>query len=409
MKNKSIKHWLVMMALCGVTISAIGLPVMTNGVFITPIAESLGVYRGTVSMHNTLTLFAKAIMSLYSGMLVKKFPLKSVLLVGVLLAGMSNVLLGFSESILMFNILGTIRGIGSGMLAWVPLTIVVNEWFKEKHGLVMSIVLSFSSVGGALFSPVFSTLIDTFGWEISYQLMGLLIILFTLPALLIPYTLNPRDSGYLPYGERMESTAEDSKKEEPVKRESSEGVSGWLFSLLFSFTLLQTMLIGVPQHFPGFAQTINLNSTIGASMLSITMLSSIVFKLGMGYISDRIGPVNSTFVMISLVGGASILLMLFQREWILYGAALLYGGVFSIPSVSVTLLTKELFGRYHFIRIYPILAFATSMGAAFSLSLVGYIFDFTGSYIPAFVFSLVVNSINFCLLWLMIRVRSKKV
>lgn len=403
MKSKSMKHWLVMLSLCGVTISAIGLPVMTNGVFITPIAESLGVYRGTVSMHNTLTLFAKAIMSLYAGMLVRKFPFKAVLLVGVLLAGASNVMLGMTESIFVFNILGTLRGIGSGMLAWVPLTVLVNEWFEEKHGLVMSIVLSFSSVGGALFSPIFTNLINLYGWEVSYQLMGLLIIAFTLPALLIPYTLNPRDSGYLPYGKKEESADQVAKKENTIKREAQVGVSGVLFGLMFAFTLLQTMLIGVPQHFPGFAQTINLTSAVGATMLSITMLSSIFFKLGMGYISDRMGPIKSTLVMISFVALASVMLILFNTEGLLYAAALLYGGIFSIPSVSVTLLTKELFGRYHFVRLYPILAFATSLGAAFSISLVGYIFDFTGSYIPAFIFSLGVNVVNFVLLGLMVR------
>lgn len=405
MKNKSLKHWLVMLSLCGVTISAIGLPVMTNGVFITPIAESLGVFRGTVSVHNTMTLFAKAVMSLYAGMLVRKFPFKAILLVGVLLAGASNVLLGMTESIFLFNVLGTLRGVGSGMLAWVPLTIVINEWFEEKHGLVMSIVLSFSSVGGALFSPIFTQLIDLYGWEISYQIMGLLIVAFTLPALLIPYTVNPRESGYLPYGKKEETAEQTSKKEETIRRESQEGVSGLLFAFMFTFTLLQTMLIGVPQHFPGFAQTINLTSAVGATMLSITMLSSIFFKLGMGYISDKIGPIKSTGVMIAFVAFASIMMIVFNTEWLLYAAALLYGGIFSIPSVSVTLLTKELFGRYHFVRLYPILAFATSLGAAFSISLVGYIFDFTGSYIPAFIFSLGVNVITFILLGLMIRLK----
>lgn len=402
MKNKSLKHWIVLVTLCGVTISAIGLPIMTNGVFITPIADSLGVYRGSVAMHNTLTLFMKAVMSLYAGVLVKKYPFKLVMLTGVLLAGISNILLGFSESIWLFNVLGTTRGIGTGMLAWVPVTIVVNEWFEEKHGLVMSIVLSFSSVAGAVFSPVFTRLIQSVGWELSYQFMGLLIILFSLPALLVPFTMDPRDSGYLPYG-KLSEAAESTVKREAVKLEAQKSVNGTLFALMFTFTLLQTMLIGVPQHFPGFSGTVDLSSQVGATMLSVAMLSSIVFKLGMGYISDQIGPMKSTITMIVLVGTASLMLILFRSEWALYAAALLYGGIFSIPSVSVTLLTKELFGRYHFVRLYPILAFATSLGAAVSISLVGYIFDFMGSYIPAFIFSLGINLFNLILVWIMVR------
>ncbi|PRY82474.1 MFS transporter [Alkalibacterium olivapovliticus] len=408
MKNKSMKHWIVMLTLCGITISAIGLPVMTNGVFITPIADSLGVYRGSVAMHNTLTLFMKAIMSLYAGILIKKYPFKLVILFGVLLAGISNILLGFANSILIFNILGIVRGIGSGLLAWVPVTIVVNEWFEEKHGLVMSIVLSFSSVTGAVFSPIFTNLIDTIGWEQSYQIMGLLIIAFTIPAIVIPYTLDPRDSGYLPYGYVEVDEETVNKKGRTIKREDQRGVSGLLFGLMFAFTLLQTMLIGVPQHFPGFAQTVNLTSGVGATMLSLAMISSIGFKLGMGYISDFVGPIKSTLSMIFLVAVASLLFIFFHTEGTLYASSLLYGAVFSIPSVSVTLLTKEFFGRYHFVRLYPILAFATSLGGALSISLVGYIFDFTGSYIPAFIFSLAVNLVNFGILWGMVRLYKNK-
>lgn len=408
MKNKSMKHWIVMLTLCGITISAIGLPVMTNGVFITPIADSLGVYRGSVAMHNTLTLFMKAIMSLYAGILIKKYPFKLVILFGVLLAGISNILLGFANSILIFNILGIVRGIGSGILAWVPVTIVVNEWFEEKHGLVMSIVLSFSSVTGAVFSPIFTNLIDTIGWEQSYQIMGLLIIAFTIPAIVIPYTLDPRDSGYLPYGYVEVDEETVNKKGRTIKREDQRGVSGLLFGLMFAFTLLQTMLIGVPQHFPGFAQTVNLTSGVGATMLSLAMISSIGFKLGMGYISDFVGPIKSTLSMIFLVAVASLLFIFFHTEGTLYASSLLYGAVFSIPSVSVTLLTKEFFGRYHFVRLYPILAFATSLGGALSISLVGYIFDFTGSYIPAFIFSLAVNLVNFGILWGMVRLYKNK-
>lgn len=143
-------------------------------------------------------------------------------------------------------------------------------------------------------------------------------------------------------------------------------------------------------------------------MLSLAMLSSIAFKLGMGYISDFVGPIKSTLSMVFLVGLASLMIILFHSEGMLYAGALLFGAVFSIPSVSVTLLTKEFFGRYHFVRLYPILAFATSLGAAFSISLVGYIFDFTGSYIPAFIFSLVVNIVNFGILWAMVRLYKNK-
>ncbi|GAA0363746.1 MFS transporter [Alkalibacterium iburiense] len=398
MRNKSSKHWIVMLTLCGVAISAVGLPVMTNGVFIQPIADSLGVYRGTVSVHNTMTLLLKAVMSLYAPRLIRRYTFKKAMIIGTLLAGLSNYFLGWTNQIWLFNVLGTIRGIGTGMLAWVPLTIVINEWFSEKHGLVTSIVLSFSSITGAIFSPIFTSLIQSLGWAQSYRIMGLLIILFALPIILVPFTVNPRESGYLPYGLVEKGEKDSGQARTVIRREEGVEVSTLLFSLLFIFTLLQTMLIGVPQHFPGFSGTVGWQESVGATMLSIAMISSIGFKLGLGYISDIIGPVKSTVSILSFVGLASILLMLTRRVPILYIAAFFYGSIYAIPSVSVTLLTKEFFGRYHFTRLYPILAFSTSLGGAISLSLVGFIYDFTGSYVPAFAGSLVINIINICVL-----------
>lgn len=398
MQNKSRMHWLVVLTLCGLAISGVGLPVMTNGVFIQPIADDLNVYRGTVSVHNTMTMLMKAIMSLYAPVLIKRFSYKKVILMGSLLAGVSNYFLGWTDQIWLFNVLGTLRGVGTGMLAWVPLTLVINEWFKEKHGLVTSIVLSFSSITGAFFSPLFTSLIQSLGWQQSYRIMGLFIILFALPAILIPYSLDPRDSGYLPYGYVEEPENNQVGSREVIRREEDRDVTGGLFGLLFIFALLQTMLIGVTQHLPGFAETLDLSENVGANMLAIAMMSSIGFKLGLGYISDAIGTVKSSAGILFLVGLASAIFLVTNAVPVLYLAAFLFGAVYAIPSVSVTLLTKEFFGQYRFIHLYPILAFSTSLGGAISLSIVGFTYDFTGSYLPAFFGALMINIINIIIL-----------
>ncbi|WP_027109139.1 MFS transporter [Lacticigenium naphthae] len=411
MPNKSIKHFVVLFALMGLVMGAIGLPLMTNGVFITPISESLGEYRGAVSMHNTLTMLMKAFTGLYVTRLLKKYPFKLVLLAGVLLTGGANFALGLTRSIWIFNALGIIRGLGSGLLAWVPIMLIINEWFEKKHGLVMSVVLSFSSVTGAIFSPVFANLIETFGWEIAYQLMGGLIILLSLPAILIPFTLDPRDSGLLPYGMEPE---EDPLRDIPAEEKTTtipltekREIKGYLFVMMFAFTLMHTMLVGIPQHFPGFARSLSLSSELGATLLSVTMISSIAFKIGLGYISDRIGSVKGTFVvLVSLMLASTIFLLLDTSLW-LYGAALLFGAVYAVPSVAVTLLTREFFGRYNFMRLYPILSFATSIGASFSLSVVGFVYDFSGSYLPAFAAAVAITLINMILLFAMYRISCK--
>ena len=42
---------------------------------------------------------------------------------------------------------------------------------------------------------------------------------------------------------------------------------------------------------------------------------------------------------------------------------------------------RHFFGVENYSTVYPIISFATSFGSAFALALVGYIYDFTGSYV----------------------------
>ena len=52
MENK--KHWIVLAVCCGLAASSIGVSINSSGVFYTPVSESLGIMRGTFSMHMTI-------------------------------------------------------------------------------------------------------------------------------------------------------------------------------------------------------------------------------------------------------------------------------------------------------------------------------------------------------------------
>ena len=54
MVSKSSKHWLVLIVCCGLAASSIGVSINSSGVFYTPVSTSLGIMRGTFSMHMTI-------------------------------------------------------------------------------------------------------------------------------------------------------------------------------------------------------------------------------------------------------------------------------------------------------------------------------------------------------------------
>lgn len=162
-KNRSIKHLIVLIVCCGLAASSIGVCVNSAGVFYTPVSESLGIMRGTFSMHGTISLLATAVISLFVPAIMKKYSYKVILIFSVLVAGGSTILMAFSKGVLGFYILGAIRGVSSGLFAIVPITMIINKWFYKNHGLATSIVLSFSGIAGAVCSPIFTKCIQSFG------------------------------------------------------------------------------------------------------------------------------------------------------------------------------------------------------------------------------------------------------
>lgn len=74
--------------------------------------------------------------------------------------------------------------------------------------------------------------------------------------------------------------------------------------------------------------------------------------------------------------------------------AVLFGSVFAIGAVGFSLLTRDFFGRENYLKVFPIVTFAANMGGAFAVSLVGYAYDFLGSYSIAFYAALAINIIN---------------
>lgn len=399
-KNKSIKHLIVILVCCGLAASSIGVCVNSAGVFYTPVSESLGIMRGTFSMHGTISLIATAVISLFVPVIMKRYSYKVILSLSVLVAGASTILMAFSKSVLGFYILGCLRGISSGLFAIVPITMIINKWFYKNHGLATSIVLSFSGIAGAVCSPLFTKCIQSFGWERAYIIMGLVIIGLCIPALIYPFSIDPNDIGLLAYGyEDKENKVQDTI----VKNNNKFNLFTTVFVCFFIFAILHTAISGITQHLPGFAENLGYSATIGATMLSAGMIGNILSKLVIGFISDKLGPVKATIIMIVINVISVVILLTAPSSLMLLIGSFLFGSVYSVGAVGFALLTKHFFGVENYSTVYPIISFATNLGGAFALSLVGYIYDFTGSYVYAFIIALGINFINIVLMYVVVK------
>ncbi|MCF0113744.1 MAG: MFS transporter, partial [Erysipelotrichaceae bacterium] len=276
------------------------------------------------------------------------------------------------------------------LFAIMPITTIITNWFKEKHGLATSIALSFSGLAGAICSPVLSSCINTLGWQKAYFVMAALIAICTLPALIFKVTITPAEVGLLPYG-----------ADEPIERKAAEKKAfNYLtlsFILMGCMTVMHTSITGISQHLSSYSVSLGLDAALGATMMSLTMVGNIFSKLAFGVLSDKIGPVKSAYTMqvtniISLVMimvGGNLHLVPLQLA-----GALLFGSIYSVGAVGIPLLTKKFFGAENFSSTFAIIGFLTSVGSASSLTLIGYLYDFTHTYVYMFIIAIIFHIVN---------------
>ena len=391
--KKMSKHWIVMVLMCGLSASAIGICANCLGVFYTPMSNELNVLRGTLANGSTISSFITAIISLFILKLINEKNYKLYLTAGVLLASISTALFSSVNSIGFFYVLNIIRGFGVSAFGAVIYTTIINKWFKQNLGLATSIVMSFAGILGALGAPVFNMVIEMMGWRTGFVIMGVAIFLFCLPAILYRYSIDPQNEGLLPYGETQKVEAVESVK---VNGKFNYFSVSFITVLIFSLTM--STFTGISMHLSGFAESIGLSSSVGAFMISLAMIGNISGKLIVGSLSDRIGWFKSVMIMMSIVVVAAGILLVADNAMIGYAGSLLIGINYSVVTVGLVLITKNIFGSENYTRAYPVISFLSSIGSAMANSLVAYAYDFTGKYNIVFIAVLMISALGYILL-----------
>lgn len=232
-----------------------------------------------------------------------------------------------------------------------------------------------------MLSPILTQCITHFGWQTAYLIKAGIFGALCLPALLYPFHFNPRDDGLLPYGYKEENSKQEAKTTKKVSYLSLGMVCFFVFSVSIAF------VTGITQHLPGFAVFIGLSVTVGSLLLSAGMVGNIVSKILIGALSDKIGTLNATLVMLVANLIAVILFLTSTSSTVLIFATVLFGFCYAISAVGTALLTKYFFGQENYDQVFPKISFIGNLGAAISLSMIGYIYDIFGSYVYAFYFA----------------------
>lgn len=260
-------------------------------------------------------------------------------------------------------------------------------------------------IGTIIFPPVANWLISSYGWRTSYIIIGIIALVFIILAAQF-LRRDPRQIGQLPYGEN-EAREEDLNLPATgfsVREAIGTGQFWMLFGTFFCLGFcLNTIMVHVVPH----ATELGISATIAAGILAIIGGLSIVGRIVVGSVADRMGNKLPLIIDFVLISGVLFWLVAAKELWMLYLFAIIfgfaYGGVVTLESP----LVAELFGLSSHGAILGIAAFGFTVGGAIGPVLAGRLFDIMGSYQVDFLVCAVIAVIA-CILAFLLRPSSRE-
>ena len=375
------KYWMVLAAACGLAAGVVGVCNNTAGLFYTSVANDLGVGRGAVALTNTIVAIVASFSGMVTPRILKPKTLKPIIITGTVLIAGSTALFSLCPSLSLMYVLSAVRGYGVGMCNFVIVTMLINNWFRAHHGTFTSITMTFSGIPGLFLSPLFTSVINSGGWRRGYLIVALSILLFNLPAILLPFTLFPKDCGMVPFGqEDFEKHKDEQRRNRPKTKSVPFTMLSLKFFLAEIFAAASWGVASLTQHFPSFAESKGFSSAVGALMLSVSMAGSVSCKLVFGSIADKIGNKMVLVTTAAISGLSTILLIMTKTALPMQIGSFLFTMTAANSSVGMALIAADLFGVQNYSKVYPMMTFVGSMTGAFAGTLFGLLYDATSSY-----------------------------
>ena len=174
-------------------------------------------------------------------------------------------------------------GIG-GMNA--PFYVYVSRWFDRRRGSALALISSGGYVAGAIWPPIFERAIAYGGWRQTMIYYGLLEAAVIVPLAAIFLRQPPELS--LPSGLLAPSSAR-------------ETVLGWPPNLVFALVAVAVIFCCIPMampqaHLPALCSDLGILASHGAAMLSVLLGTAFISRQFWGWVSDRIGGLNTVLI-----------------------------------------------------------------------------------------------------------------
>jgi len=386
-KEQFYYGWVVVATLLVIGIIGFGIS-LSFGVFFKPLLEEFGSTRVLTSGIFSVYMILGSMFAILGGWALDRYGARVVVILMGFFTGLSLLLTSQANAPWhLFVNYSLLLAVGVGPLFTITMS-TVSRWFTEKRVLAIGIVGSGMGIGPVVMAPISAWLISSYDWHTAYIIMGAIVFPIVIPCALL-LRKAPIEVAALseakPSAANNLSTSKQQGYSGPGELSVLQAVKTRNFWFLFFIWLFMAFcLLLVMTHIVPHAIDSGMSPIKAASILSLTSALSIPGRILVAKVSDSVGWKQASLGCALLMAGAMLLLIQPSNPLMFYLFAVIFG--FSQGGAGPPIVAQfgNIFGLRHIGVIMGALNVGWAIGAALGPASGGYIFDTSGSYIPAF-------------------------
>ncbi len=349
--------------------------------------------RGAVALALSLGILAFGLPSPLYGIFVDRFGPRFTIILGNALAALGLAGVYLVQEVWHLYFLYILTGLGGGFGGYIACTTVVNNWFIRKRSLALGIFTACAGLGGFIFPPMTTALIDAIGWRDTWLVLaGLILIVAVLIGGVILVRNKPEDMGLLPDNMPADAIVEAETKE--IRSGTDEERAGWHIKqvlkqptawLIGGLAAANAFTMGLMMtHQIAYVQDIGFKAMTAATTVSVTSVFSITGSLLFGTLGLRykVRYLASAAFVIQLIGLA---ILLSTRE---LGLIYIYAACQGLSNGALITALPTFVGAYYrrdrYAQVLGVVFPFQIVTNAISMTVAGIIYDATTAYTAAF-------------------------
>ena len=333
----------------------------------------------------------------FSGRMGDILGARKLLIAGGILFGSSMIMIGFITHVWQFFLVYSVLLALTSSITIVPLMAAINPWFRRRLGLGIGLMWAAGGLGAALLAPVYSMLLESFGWTTTFVIIGAVGGGVTLA--LVPFYRNqPAEKGTLAYGSTANDKPAASFSADAAKvrlkvfqRQMRHTRAFWNLPVIHGLGCAGHGIVLI--FVVDFAVQRGIDFTTGAVILTIVQIFSIGGRFAVPIITERIGgkPIMATALAIQALSVA--ILFIAQDVWAFYLFGAVFGLGFGGEMSAYPVVNRQYFGTGPVASVYGLQISGAMMGHCISTVAAGVIIQFIG-YEPAFILSMAFSGLG---------------